>query len=123
MGIQETIEKYNDAWLEPDQAKCAELLEATWAEDGVLVDVNTETRGRAALLEYILEFHKAMPDFESTLTSPVEEAGGRGRFSWEVTVPGKGLIAAATDFVELAPDGKIQRLTVFIDRMGEGAPK
>src|SRR5690606_9756784 len=55
--VEVAFDTYVRAWGERDPAVRVELVEACWAEDGRLVTLHRELRGRAALCE---EMHRVL---------------------------------------------------------------
>jgi hypothetical protein len=108
---------YSDAWNEArDPERRNALLAESWSDDGVLVDEETPDGivGRAALAEYIAETHRAMPGLAiSDVTTP-QVLGGRMRVQWIAHQDGE-VTYTGTDLIELAPDGRIARVTMFYD--------
>ena len=111
---EEANAKYTQAWSEPDVDKRLELLEGSWADDGVFVDpeVPGGLVGRQALSDYITRSYEEMPGLKITLTSDPETLGGRLRARW-VAVADSSETYTGTDFVEFSADGRISQLTMF----------
>ena len=113
---EEANAKYTQAWSEPDVGKRLELLEGSWADDGVFVDpeVPGGLVGRQALSDYITKSYEEMPGLKITLSSDPETLGGRMRTTW-IAVADSSETYTGTDFVEFAADGRISQLTMFYD--------
>ena len=110
---KETVETYGASWNEPDAAKRRELLERSWADDGVFEDPRDRAEGRDALLQLIAGFREQLPGGSIVMTSGVDEHHGLVRFTWRIDdAQGKSLLEGI-DFGELAPDGRIQRIVGF----------
>ena len=113
MPTKETIETYGASWNEPDEAKRRELLERSWADNGVFEDPRDRAEGRDALLRLIAGFREQLPGGSIVMTSGVDEHHGLVRFTWRIDdAQGKALLEGI-DFGELAPDGRIQRIVGF----------
>ncbi|MEI6363076.1 MAG: nuclear transport factor 2 family protein [Actinomycetes bacterium] len=112
MTTQAVLDAYNAAWGETDAAVRRELLEASWADDGVYTDPMTVAVGREGLIEWIGAMHQQFPGCGIQQTGEVEEHHGAVHFTWDFTVDGVPVISGR-DFVLLAPDGRIQSITGF----------
>lgn len=109
----ETINAYLHAWNESDEAERRVLLERAWADDGVYIDPITEARGRDALSGAIAAMHAAQPGARIALTSGVDQHHNQVRFKWAFIDAGGTTQIAGIDVGELAPDGRIARITGF----------
>jgi hypothetical protein len=112
MDTNEIVATYGAAWNEPDEAKRTALLESAWADDGVYQDPTGIAEGRAALIAHIGGFHQMFPGHTINLTSGVDSNGTHLRFAWNMR-NGDEVAMEGVDFVELAADGRIQRIAGF----------
>jgi hypothetical protein len=113
MPAKEIVEAYGASWNEPDEAKRRELLERSWADDGVFEDPRDRAEGRDALLQLNAGFREQLPGGSIVMTSGVDEHHGLVRFTWRIDdAQGKPLLEGI-DFGELAADGRIQRIVGF----------
>jgi len=102
---------YSRAWNEPEHT--AALLVECWAEDGVYADdeVPDGVVGRAAVAEMIAETHRDLPGFRVWETSPTRMLAGRLCVTWTQEGGDPRASISGSDVIELAPDGRIARVT------------
>ena len=114
--LQAAVRGYEAAWNETDADKRMSALESAWADDAVYVDddVPDGLRGRDALSTFIAEEHKREPGLVITTTRELVILGDRGWLQWTAH-SATGSQSSGTDFIEFAADGRIARLTDFID--------
>ena len=113
---QAAVHGYEAAWNETDERKRMSELELAWADDGVYIDddVPEGLRGREALSKYIAEEHAGEPGLVITTTRALVILGDRGWLQWSAS-GASGAQSGGTDFIEFAADGRIARLTDFLD--------
>jgi len=113
---QAAVRAYEVAWNETDADRRMSALELAWADDSVYVDddVPEGLVGREALAEYIAEEHEGDPGLVITTTRALVILGDRGWLQWIARSPA-GSESGGTDFIEFAADGRIARLTDFLD--------
>jgi len=110
---KEVVEAYGASWNEPDESKRRELLDLSWADDGVFEDPRDRAEGREALLKLIAGFREAIQGASIVPTSGVDEHHGLIRFTWRIDDPQGKALLEGIDFGELAPDGRIKRIVGF----------
>jgi len=110
---REIVEAYGASWNEPDEAKRRELLELSWADDGVFQDPRDRAEGREALLALIAGFREAFKGGTIDLTSGIDEHHGLVRFTWAINDPDGKTLLEGIDFGELAADGRIAKIHGF----------
>ena len=110
---------YAEAWNTPDAAKRRELLDIGLADDCSYTDPAYEVRGKEELSDHIGrsmsgEAHDgAGAGAWIPISSGVDEHHGVFRFSWVLVDPQGQPLLEGMDFVELAADGRLQRITGF----------
>ncbi len=111
------VQHYEIAWNTRDEQQRMSALALGWAEDGVYVDddVPDGVIGRDALSALIGSEHDDEPGLVIATTRPLVLLGDRGWLQW-ASRSANGTTVSGTDFVEFAADGRIQRLTDFLDR-------
>lgn len=117
VGVLEVVRSYGEAWNERAESARRSLLEQAWTDDGVYSDPLGRAEGRDALVTHIAQFHETMPGHRIELTSEPDEHDGFLRFTWEMTGDDAVQVMEGIDFGELAPDGRLRRITGFF-----GAP-
>ena len=103
---------YGASWNEPDEAKRAALLEASWADDGVYQDPTGTAHGRAALVAHIGGFHQMFPGRSIDFASGVDVTDAGLRWAW-VMHNGDQVELEGTDFAQLDADGRIRQIVGF----------
>ena len=112
MDPREVVATYRAAWNEPDHTKRIALLEASFAGDGVYQDPTVTAEGCAALAAHIGGFHGQYPDHSVDQASDVDVTPGGLRWAWEIRND-EGVVIEGSEFAELAPDGRLQRIAAF----------
>jgi hypothetical protein len=112
------IDRYIAIWNETDPARRRELIEQTWSEDASYLDPLMAGEGADGIDAMIAGVQQQFPGYRFRLLGDIDHHHDRLRFSWELT-PGDGQqhLAAGTDFGVVAPDGRLQSVTGFLDRM------
>lgn len=111
--MSDTIRSYMAAWNEPDEDARRKLLDEAWTDDGEYSDPTAEVAGREALVSHIGRFMEQMPGFRVVGTSGIDTHHGFARFTWGMDDASGARILDGIDFVELARDGRIGRITGF----------
>jgi hypothetical protein len=119
-AITAIVDRYCNAWSEPDAARRQQLLDGVWADDGTYTDPLSHVSGRAALSSLIDGFLKQYPSARMVLSSAVDMHHDRLRFNWKF-VAGDGSVAMeGMDFGEIGPDNRLRRIVGFF---GPPAPR
>ena len=114
MDATEVVATYVRAWHERDVTTRRQLLEMTWAEDGVYVDPGGRIAGREAMMEAIAEFQERRPAIRIEVRSAVDSFDRNFRFVW-ATVDGAGdVIRDGIDVGQLDADGRIVSIVAFV---------
>ena len=118
-SLDEVVLAYIEAWSTPDAAVRRELLDMSLAEDGSYTDPAYEVRGREALTDLIGRslsgeaYKGAGAGARIPISSGVDQHHGVLRFSWVLVDPQERPVLEGMDFVEVAADGRLQRITGF----------
>src|SRR3712207_4534348 len=111
---------YIEAWSTPDEAQRRELLDVSLAEDASYTDPAYEVRGKEEIASHIGRslsgeaYEGAGAGARIPISSGVDQHHGMIRFSWVMLAPQERLVLLeGMDFVELAADGRLQRITGF----------
>ena len=111
------VHDYIAAWNELDPSARRRLVAATFADDAAYVDPLMSVRGITEIDAMIANAQQQFPGHTFTLATGPDQASDRIRFGWQLA-PGNGeVVARGTDFALLAPDGRIQSVTGFLDRV------
>jgi hypothetical protein len=107
------VDTYFDMWRTTDAARRAELVAQAFTEDGRHVDQHADATGHADLTEMIAGVHAGFPGFQMARTSGLDRFGDQLRFTWELNAADGSPIVAGLDVAEVAPDGRLARVTGF----------
>ncbi len=106
-----------DAWLEAfaeeDVERRMKLIEQAWSPDGRLVDPPLEGEGYGGLSEAtdLVNTHYAGHTFRRV--SGIDTHHEFVRYGWELVGPDGAPVIAGIDVGELAPDGRLRKITGF----------
>jgi hypothetical protein len=118
-SLDEVVLAYIEAWSTPDAAVRRELLDMSLADDASYTDPAYEVRGTEELADLIGRslsgeaYDGAGAGARIPISSGVDQHHGMFRFSWVLVDPQEQPILEGMDFVELAADGRLQRITGF----------
>ena len=120
--IEIAVDTYIRAWLEPDAARRAELVEACFATDGRFVTRGGEHRGRSALLALMARVHADPQLLRIRLVSGIDARGTTFRFR-AVADYRDGSSPETTDVGEIDASGRVALVLTFGDPLPEPADK
>jgi hypothetical protein len=115
--VDVVVEKYLAAWNERDPAARRTALADCCADTVRYVDPLAEVEGLDALDAAIGAAQEQFPGFVFTLLGAIDAHHNQARFGWELAPPGRPAPVAGFDVVVFAPDGRIQTVLGFLDRM------
>jgi len=113
-------DRYLAAWNETDAARRRELVAQAWTESASYVDPLMRGDGHAGIDAMIAAVQGKFPGFRFTRVSPVDAHGENLRFTWELGPAGEPALVVGTDFATISADGRLARMTGFIDRAPAG---
>ena len=113
-------DRYLAAWNETDAARRRELIALAWTESASYVDPLMRGDGHAGIDAMIAAVQTKFPGFRFTRVSPVDAHGEHLRFTWEMAPAGEPALVVGTDFATISADGRLARMTGFIDRAPAG---
>lgn len=113
--LQTTVDRYLEAWNEPDADQRWGLVHAAFAPDGVYLDPNTDTpvEGQPALAAYIGMFRTEAED-RLEADGPVDAHHGTFRMPWRLVGAG-GVLATGLLVGSLDRENRIVRAVHFVD--------
>jgi hypothetical protein len=106
-----------DAWLEAfaeeDVERRTKLIEQAWSPEGRLVDPPLEGEGYGGLSEAadLVNTHYAGHTFRRV--SGIDTHHEFVRYGWELVGPDGNPVIAGIDVGEVAPDGRLRKITGF----------
>lgn len=111
--VERAVLGYVAAWNEDNPDKLAAILEACWAEQGMVISNYETVVGRRGLYERILAFRRANPGSRGYLTSNIEHHHDIFRFTAITVKPDGRCYSPALDVGELDASGRIERIVTF----------
>ena len=111
--LNATIDTYLAAWNEPDATRRATLVARAWASDGVLTDPPLAAEGHAAISAMAATLQAQFPGHRFRRSTAIDAHHGYLRVGWELVGPDGGVALSGMDVGEVAPDGRLQRITGF----------
>jgi len=112
-AVTTMIDRYCNAWSEPDAARRQQLLDQVWAEDGTYTDPLSNVAGRSNLSALIGGFLQQYPGSRIVLASAVDLHHERVRFAWKWVLADGSTTMEGMDFGELASDGRLRKIVGF----------
>jgi len=118
MSQEATIDRYCEAWSDPDPAQRAAALADVWATGATYTDPMVHAEGAEALLKHIAGVHSQMPGARIVRTSEVQVHHDVARFAWQVTLPDGSSLPEGLDLAIFDAGGKIKRIIGFFGPLG-----
>jgi SnoaL-like domain len=114
--LNTTIQRYIDAWNEPDSARRRELVARVWTDDGTYVDPLMTGAGHDSIATMIGLAQQQFPEHRFELSYGPDAHNDRVRFAWRLYGPeGDAAVAGGTDFAVLGDDGRLSSVTGFLE--------
>lgn len=105
-------------WNEPDRERRRALIAETWTSDACYLDPLMRADGPDGIDAMIESVQQQFPGHRFRRAGAVDAHNGCVRFSWEMVPDGSDVpLVAGTDFGTVAPDGRLQRVTGFLDKV------
>ncbi len=111
--IVTTVDTYLAAYNEIDADRRMTLIEKVWASDGRLVDPPLEAVGHGGISDMATAVHAQFPGCTFRRSSGVDSHHDHLRFTWELVAPDGTVALKGLDVGEVAPDGRLRRITGF----------
>jgi hypothetical protein len=115
----EIARNYIACWNETDGERRRALLAQYWSPDAQYIDPLTQAAGRESIDALIAAVQARFPGHSFSLKEGAEGHNDRLRFAWSLGPNGKidaAPIAHGTDFAELTADGRLDKVTGFLDQ-------
>jgi hypothetical protein len=119
VDVASLVDTYIDMWNETDPDRRAELIATAWTDGGAYTDPLLEATGAAALSEMVAGVHAQLPGHRFRLTSGIDSHHDHHRFGWELAAADGTVAVEGIDVAELAPDGRLARITGFFGALPE----
>jgi hypothetical protein len=118
---QDLATRYIESWNEKNPQVRRASLEGLWTTDGRYTDPLADVQGIDGIDATISAVQGQFPSFRFRLLGPVDGHGHQCRFAWELGPEGQDAPVAGFDVVVLTPEGKVQTVLGFLDRVPAAA--
>ncbi len=121
VNTSETIDRYCQAWSEPDPIRRSELLAVVWAANATYMDPTVHLEGVQALLTHIGKVQAGRPGARVVRTTNLDEHHSIARFGFRVTGTDGAILREGMDVAFMAADGtRIERIIGFFGLLMNG---
>lgn len=107
--------RYLAAWNATNEAERERLVRGTFSADVHYIDPMMEGRGHDGLAALIAGAQRRFAGHRFLPLGTPEGHHSVVRFSWALAAPGAEPVARGTDVAELDADGRLRRVTGFLD--------
>ncbi len=111
------IEAYVATWNETDPARRRAGIARAWSEAARYRDPVMASDGHDGVDAMLAGVQARFPGFVLKRTSKVDAHNGSARFSWSLGPAAGPSVVEGVDFCALAPDGRLESVVGFIDKM------
>ena len=112
--LEALIDRYGQAWSEPDAARRAELLDSAWAPGATYTDPTVADLDRDALLAHIARIQATRPGAQVRRSTAVDAHHGFARFGFAVVGADGSILRHGVDIAFLDASGtRLQRIIGF----------
>lgn len=111
--LSTVVDAWLEAYAEEDVERRMKLIEQAWSPEGRLVDPPLEGEGYTGLSDAadLVNTHYAGHTFRRV--SGIDTHHEFVRYGWELVGPDGNPVIAGIDVGELAPDGRLRKVTGF----------
>jgi hypothetical protein len=114
MNVEEVIDRYCEAWCDPDAGGRAALLAKVWSERATYTDPTVHAEGASELLAHIARVQARRPGGRVLRTSVIDGHHDVVRFAWKAVDANGATLVNGIDLAILTSDGtKIERIVGF----------
>jgi hypothetical protein len=117
----DVVERYLAVWNETDAVRRRELIGRTWTDRASYHDPLMQADGHAGIDALVQGVHQQFPGYRFRQVGPVDGHHTYVRFAWELGPEDGPAPIAGSDVATLAPDGRVQSVIGFLDRVPAGA--
>ncbi|MHB8466116.1 MAG: nuclear transport factor 2-like protein [Acidimicrobiales bacterium] len=111
--VAATVDRYLSAYNETDAAARMALLKDAFTADGQLIDPPLDGVGHQGISDMMAAVHQQFAGHTFRRSSGIDEHHGHLRYGWQLLDPTGQVVLAGTDVGQLAPDGRLARITGF----------
>jgi hypothetical protein len=113
------IDLYLSAWNETDAAARTALISKAWADGAELVDPPIAGEGPDGINQIADAVHAQFPGHRFRRASAIDAHHDAFRFAWELVAPDGSVARSGLDVGQLAPDGRLSRITGFFGPLAD----
>ena len=113
----EIASQYVDIWNEIDPVRRRTLIERTFAPHADYIDPLMQSAGHDGLDAMIGGAQRQFAGLRFSVFGKPDGHHDVVRFSWSLGARDAEPLACGTDIAVVAPDGRIERITGFVDKM------
>lgn len=113
----EIAAQYVGIWNENNPARRRTLIEQTFTPQASYIDPVMQAAGHDGLDAMIGAAQAQFAGLRFNVSGKPDGHHDVVRFSWSLGADGAELLASGTDIAVVAPDGRIERITGFLDKM------
>ncbi|MDA2807711.1 hypothetical protein [Nocardiopsis suaedae] len=114
------VERYLEFWSAETTERRRALAPGVFTGDVGYRSPVGAMDGPEALVDFGAQFNAHMGAVAYVARREPESHNGRVRLLWEIRLPDGTSFAEGTDVLTVAPDGRVESVTAFLDREPEG---
>ncbi|HUC17865.1 MAG TPA: nuclear transport factor 2 family protein [Acetobacteraceae bacterium] len=115
-NVNEAVIRYISVWNERDPKRRRALIAETWTDDGIYIDAHRNGAGHEEIDALVEAAQEQFPGYRVNLISGIETHNDFARFRYAAGGTMEApLYIGGTDFVTVAPDGRLRAVVGFID--------
>jgi hypothetical protein len=115
--LQQTAERYLDAWNETDPQRRLAIIEEVFTADAGFTDPLTAVRGWHEIDTFIAGAQEQLKGMRFSLAGDVDAHHDTGRFTWHLTAPGADEPTVIGFDVVATENGKLRQIYGFLDKV------
>jgi hypothetical protein len=119
--VNELVDRYLAAWNETDADARRALIAETFTEQARYTDPMVAVSGRTDLDVTIAAVQVQFAGLAFSRGGEVDAHHDTARFTWNLGVPGEEPLVVGFDVLALDPQGLIERVHGFLDKVPAGA--
>jgi hypothetical protein len=113
-SVAALIDRYCEAWSDPDRERRRQILLSVWANDATYTDPRVHATTAEELLAHIERVLASRPGSKVRRTSNVDLHHNVARFGWRVVLAHGSSLPDGVDIAWLSADGrKLERIVGF----------
>lgn len=117
LDVETAVDRYFEAWNEPDPAKRTALVGVAWATEARSVDPLADVTGRGAICDMIGAVHEQFPGLSVQRSTDVDSHHDQVRFGWEILDAAGNIVVAGIDIARLDERGHLAELVGFFGEL------